>query len=299
MYWGNLILSGLTQGAIYALLAMGFNIIFATTHVLNFAHGEMLMIGGMIGVVVVVSLGLPPVLAVVVVIAMGALFGALEERVAVRPALKLSRTAVGGGFSTALGWLLATLAFAIILRSAFALMMGPDVRGMPSIIPGDTVVVGGLRFAPDRFAILILAVVMAVLLTQFYKRTMIGQALVAIAQDPEAAKLRGIPVERFSTLAFALGSALAALTGFLAAPLTGAFATIGFLFALKGFVAAAIGGIPSIGGALVGGLALGVVESVGIGVIGAGYREPLVFAVLLLFLLLKPSGLASREVRAV
>ncbi|WP_116996713.1 branched-chain amino acid ABC transporter permease [Desertimonas flava] len=303
MHWINLIIAGLCQGAVYAALGMGYNIIFATTHVMNFAQGEMFMAGGMLGALFVVSFGLPLYVAFPLVILATGLIGAVEERLAVRPALR--RTArSGGGLSSQHGWLLSTLGAAIILRSAFSLTMGSDVRRMPPIIDPDfwgVSEIGGLRLEPQRLLLLASAIAAALSLGAFYSRRLAGQALMAIAQDREAARLRAIPVERYSMFAFALGSALAGAFGFITAPITSAFATIGLLFALKGFIACAVGGIPSIRGTLVGGLLLGVVESAGADIIpnGGGYQEPIVFTVLIVFLVARPGGLTGRAARAV
>ncbi len=301
MDWGNLVVSGLGQGSIYAVLGMGYNIIYATTHVMNFAQGEMFMAGGMLGAFFVVSLGMPMLPAFALVVLLTALLGAVEERVAVRPALRRSSTSAGG-LSNQHGWLLSTLGCAVLLRSGFALAMGSDIRPMPAIISKDFIGVheiAGIRLDPQRLLLLVVAVLIAALFGGFYKRSLTGQALVAIAQDREAATLRGIPVQRYSVLAFALGSALAGAFGFIAAPITSTYATIGLLFALKGFIAAAVGGIPSIQGTLIGGLLLGIVESVGADYFGAGYQEPLVFGLLIVFLIGRPGGLTGRAVRAV
>ena len=230
--------------------------------------------------------------ALVVAVLLGAVLGALEERVAVRPA-----TARG---HSAFGWVLSTLGFAILLRSGAALLLGPEIRAFPSILPRTHWVIGGVIITPTQVSLVVLAFVVAVGFQLFYDRTIVGRALGAVAQDPEAAALRGIPVKRLSLLSFAIGSGIAALTGFVAAPATSAFPTIGFTFGLKGFIAAAIGGIPEIRGALLGGLALGLIESFGVDLIGAGYRDLVVFAVLLAMLVVRPAGIFGREsIRAV
>ncbi|MFN3215886.1 MAG: branched-chain amino acid ABC transporter permease [Acidimicrobiales bacterium] len=288
----TLAVPGLTAGAIYALLAMGYNVIFATTGVLNFAHGEMFMVGTMAGVLLYGDAGLPLGVALGLTLMIAATLGAAEERLAVRPALARSHTA--------LGWVLSTLGVAIILRSAFALAYGPDLRRFPDILPSDTFEVAGALMSAEQIGLIVLAIVVAVVLDTTLKHTANGQALGAVAQDAEAASLRGLPVSALSVASFAIGSAIAALTGFFAAPITGAFPTVGFAFALKGFVAAAVGGIPSIKGALVGGLLLGLVESFGGDLFGAGYRDAVVFATLLAILALRPAGLFGHgQVRAV
>jgi branched-chain amino acid transport system permease protein len=288
----NLVVPGLTAGAIYALLAMGYNVIFATTGVLNFAHGEMFMVGTMIGVFFYASLDWPLIPALIATLAVAAIFGVLEERFAIRPA-----TRKGHG---AMGWVLSSLGVAIVLRSGFALVMGPDFRGFPDVFSGKPMDLGGVLVSQRQISLVVLALLVALILDRFYRKTMLGRALGAVAQDTEAASLRGLPVANLSAMSFAIGSALAALTGFFAAPIVGAFPTVGFAFALKGFVAAAVGGIPEIRGAIVGGLLLGLIESFGADLFGAGYRDAVVFATLLIILGLRPAGLFGREsVRAV
>lgn len=283
----SLLVAGLTSGAIYALLAMGYNVIFATTGVLNFAHGELFMVGGMVGVWLFVDQGWPVVLAMVGAVLAAALLGAIEERVAVRPATSKGHSAFG--------WVLSTLGFAILLRSGAALLLGPEIRPFPSVFPKTRWRFGDVIVTPTQVSLVALAVVAAVGLHRFYTGSTTGRALGAIAQDPEAAALRGLPVARLSMLSFAIGSGLAALTGFFAGPITSAYPSIGFSFALKGFIAAAAGGIPEIRGALVGGLGLGVIEAFGVDLIGAGYRQVVVFAVLLAMLGLRPAGIFGRE----
>jgi branched-chain amino acid transport system permease protein len=288
----SLLVAGLTSGAIYALLAMGYNVIFATTGVLNFAHGELFMLGGMIGVWFFVDQGWPVVLAMIAAVLVAAALGALEERIAVRPATSKGHSAFG--------WVLSTLGFAIILRSGAALLLGPEIRPFPSVFPRTRWQFGDVIVTPTQVSLVVLALVAAVALHRFYSGSTTGRALGAIAQDPEAAALRGLSVNRLSMLSFAIGSGLAALTGFFAGPITSAYPSIGFTFALKGFIAAAVGGIPEIRGALLGGLLLGVIEAFGVDLIGAGYRELVVFAVLLVMLGLRPAGIFGREsVRAV
>ncbi|MFQ5516232.1 MAG: branched-chain amino acid ABC transporter permease [Acidimicrobiia bacterium] len=288
----NITLSGLTQGAIYSLLAMGYNVIFATTGVLNFAHGELFMVGGIVGVVTFDELGWPVGVALLAAVLMGALLGVVEERIAVRPATSKGHSA--------LGWVLSTLGFAIILRSGTAVTFGPDFRNFPSIITLEPVDIGGVRIVPEQILLVVAAIVVAIALHAFYERSMVGRALSAVAQDEEAAAMRGIPVSLLSATAFGVGSGIAAFTGFIAGPLTGAFPTIGFVFALKGFVAAAVGGIPRISGALFGGLMLGIVEAFGAEYVGGGYRNVVVFAALLAILAIRPAGLfGAQSVRSV
>lgn len=283
----RLALMGLSLGGIYALLAIGFNVIFATTGVLNFAHGEFFMVGSMVGVFFYSSLGLPVAVALLVTVAIAVVIGMIEEPVASRPAAK------GGGHTFT--WVLSTLGFAIVMQSVVTLAMGTNYRRFPNVISMNPFEVAGVSVSPTRLAPFVLAIVVAGVLHTVYRRTIFGQALSAVAQDPDAAALRGLPVARLAVVAFGIGSAIAAMTGFLAAPITTAFPAIGLGFALKGFIAAAIGGMPDIRGAVAGGVLLGLVESFGSHWVGAGYQSTIVLGVLVLILALKPAGIFGTE----
>lgn len=284
-------ISGLTAGAIYGLIALSYNVIYGASGILNFAQGALLMSGTMVGAGLFGERGWPVLLALVAALALGAAFAVVEERVAVRPATERGE---------AIGWVVATLGFAIIMEAAFAIVMGPDSRPFPSFISDAPHHIGGAVYNLQQVALIVVALAAGFLLHSFYARTRTGWALTAIAQDHEAAVMRGIPVRRLAVFAFGLGGAIAAGTGFLAAPIIGASPTLGFSYALAGFVAAALGGIPDLRGAVIGGFALGLIEAVGIKWFGASYRDVVVFGVLIAVLTIKPAGLFSRgAVRAV
>jgi branched-chain amino acid transport system permease protein len=289
----NIALRGLASGAIYGLVGMGFNVTYATTNVFNFAHGEFLMIGAMVGVFFTVDQGWPLLLALVAVMALAAVVGMIEERFAVRPAAKHGHAAFG--------WFLSTLGVSIVLSSGFAIAMGSDIRQFPRIFSDDATALGDVLIVPQQMAIIVLALLVGIGLSLLYSKTLFGRALGAIAQDRDAAALRGLPVSRLAMASFGISAALAALTGFMVAPLTTAFAAMGALFLFKGFIAAAVGGIPDIRGAMLGGFLLGLIEAFGTDYIGAGYRDAVTFGVLLIVLMVKPEGLfgARTAVRAV
>jgi branched-chain amino acid transport system permease protein len=277
---------GLAVGSLYAMVGLGLNVIFATTGVLNIAQGDLFMMGTMVGVFFYGVLGWPILVALGATVVITAAVAVVVERVAVRPAV----TSGHGAF----GWVLSTLGAAIILTAAFSIIMGPDIRIFPPIFPTQTMILSGVRIQPQHVGLIVVALLSTVALQAFYGRSLLGQALGAVAQDREAAALRGIPVSRLSMLSFLIGGGIAALAGFLAAPIIGAFAAVGFPFLLKGFIAAAVGGIPEIKGALVGGWLIGLIEMFGVSFVGAGYRTALVFGVLLIVLIVKPEGLFGR-----
>jgi len=288
------VMSGLAVGAVYALIALGYNVVFSATGILNFAHGEFFMVGTMIGAYLFVDVGLNPILAVILVALLAGLLGVVEERVAVRPAMGDGRGA------KSLGWVLPTLGASILIRSVIALIFGPELKRFPPILPDKVWKIGEAYLTSTQLSLIVLAVAAGFGLHLLYDKTDLGRALSAVSQDADAARLRGLPIAALTAIAFALGSGLAAVAGFFAAPFVTASPFTGLVFGLKGFVAAAIGGIPDLRGALLGGLALGVVESVGADIFGGGYRDSVVFAALIVVLLVKPNGLLGRgEVRAV
>jgi branched-chain amino acid transport system permease protein len=279
--------AGLTTGAIYALVALSYNVIFGASGVLNFAQGGLLMVGAMTGAYLYGQHGWPVGVALLIAVAVGSVTAAIEEKVAVRPALSRGQGAIG--------WVVATLGFSVVLQAGVSIWLGPDSRPFPAIVSQTPHHLGGAVFTDEQLLLVLTALAVGFILDRFYRRTRVGWALTAISHDQEAAAMRGIPVARLSLAAFALGGALAALTGFLAAPLVGASPTQGFGFALSGFVAAAAGGIPDLRGAVIGGFLVGIVEAAGVTWIGPEYSNVMVFGLLLVVLAVRPQGLFGRR----
>jgi len=285
---------GLTTGAVYALIAMGYNVVFATTGVLNFAHGEFFMGGMMIGAFLFVTVGLPAPVALLATVLIGALAGIIEERLAVRGAIEK-----GTGLGSS-GWVLSTLGFGIIIQAGITLWRGPELRTFPSFMPFDSITIFDVTITSQRILIIVAALAVGAAMYIFLEKSLLGRALGAVEQDPDAARLRGIPVVRLGVIAFAIGGGLGALAGFLTAPLSAAVSSVGLVFGLKGFIAAAVGGIPSIKGALIAGFGLGLLEVFGVAWLGAGYRDAIVFGALIVVLMIRPAGLfGAGVVRAV
>lgn len=278
----ELILRAASVGSIYTLIALGYNVIFATTNILNFAHGETFMVGTLIAFGLRVGLGAPLWVSLLAAIVLGAAFGLITESTAVHPVV---RKAPGSW-----GWLLSTLGIGTVARRLAEIATGNEAIPVPAILPDRPYPILGVKLNPQFMVPVIAAVLITVGLQLFFTRTMVGMAIVATAQDRDAARLRGVNVRRMSLLAFAIGSAIGTLTGFLVAPITFAYAGVGALFAMKGFVAAAAGGIGSNYGALLGGLMLALVEEVGVLAVGAGYRDVLAVLLILGIMLLRPEG---------
>jgi branched-chain amino acid transport system permease protein len=288
---GNVLLSGLSIGGVYALIALAYNIVFTTTNILNLAKGALLMSGAMFGVLFYSWLAWPWYVALAITVAAGAVLAVVEYFVAVRSAVREHGE----------GWIISTFAFALLLQALFALLMQNQVQAFPDLLPNvPLAIVGGVRIIPQQLGMIVAALVVAGALQIFVRRTLVGKALSAVAQDRDAAALRGIPIQRLSMLAFAIGGAIAAFTGFLAGPITSAYPSMGLSFALYGFIAAVIGGMPRVDGALAGGYILGVVEALTGYFVGPSYTDLVALVAVLALLAVRPAGLFGRgELRRV
>lgn len=291
----NALLRGLQVGAIYGLVAVGLNIIFAATRVFNFAYGEMVMVGAMFGVSLWVSDRLPLGIAVVVVVLTAAAIGIGTELIAVRRLAHLPDATL---------WMLSTLGVAIIVRSLttyLATRTGGDNadRTFPNYINVRTLEFGQLTFILQRFILIPIALVLTLFVSLWLGRSRWGRGLMALAADREGAAMRGLPVGLLAVSAFALGGAIAGFAGFMSGPITQASTTMGFGLTLSAFIAATVGGIPNLWGALVGGALLGIVEQLSGLYLGPALQSPISLLLLLAVLLVKPSGLLGRAVRTV
>lgn len=280
--------TGLTMGAIYAMVAVSFNVAYKPTNVFNMAQGELVMLGAMFAWGLMTVKGLPWIAGLVLVMAAVALIGLFEERVAVATLIRRP--------SHHHGWIISTLAFSIIIINVGDHIWGTDPQVVPPL-PGasmDTVQWGDFTFNTQQFAVLAVAVASIALVEWVYKHTLPGKAVRAVAEDRDAARLNGISPSRLTMTSFALAAAYAALTGVVAAPLVFASTAIGLALLIKGFMALAIGGVGSNWGALAAGLLLGCVESFSSVALTPGWRQVLLLAVVLGLLLVRPFGFFGR-----
>lgn len=268
----QLILSGLVTGAVYTIIGLGYNVVYSATNVFNMAQGELLMLGMMTGVLFFVTLSWPVLVAVALVMLFVGAVSVLGDQLSVRP---VARSA------TSLTWILSTIAFALIIRNVAVLIWGSEPLPFRQILPVEPIRFLGLRLAPQGLLVIVSAIH--------------GKALVALAQDREAAELRGIDFRRMSTLAFLIGGAIAGFGGFILAPLTLPSVAVGELYTFKGFIACAIGGLGNNKGTVFGGFALGVIELFGAQIVGNNYRTTAAIAVLIAILLIKPTGLFGQR----
>jgi branched-chain amino acid transport system permease protein len=274
------VFSGLTVGAVYALVALGFSIIYNASHVINFAQGEFVMIGGMT-TVSLMSLGLPMPAAIALAILVGVAVGLALEKFAVEPARNASVTAL----------IIITIGASITLRGLAQIVWDKNAHPMPSFSGDDPIVIAGATILPQSLWVLGAALVIVVALRWFFNGTLLGKAMQAVAVNRTAARLVGIPVQSMLLLSFGLSAMLGAAAGILIAPITLTAYDVGIMIGLKGFAAAILGGLGNGAGAVAGGLLLGVAEALGAGYISSAYKDAIAFVAILLVLFFMPRGL--------
>lgn len=282
------VVDGLALGGLYALVAVSFNVLYRPTNVFNFAQGELVMLGAMLGAIVMgaTELGFWPA-ALVVLLAVGVLC-LVQGRLTVEPVLRRS--------SISHSWLITTLAFSMIIVNAVNLIWSSDpIRVAPPWPFSIRAIVweGVLRTSTYKIAVIVAAIGLTVLVEWAY-RSRVGLAIQAVAEDRDAAMLRGIRPDFLARLSFFAGGSLAGLAGLMAAPIMFASTGLGATLLFKGFAAAAIGGIGSNKGALVAGLVIGVAESLGVLFLSPGYQLTVVFILFLVVLMIRPQGLFGR-----
>lgn len=298
------LINGLVLGSVYALVALGYTMVYGILELINFAHGEITMMGAMVALSVIGALalaapGLPGVLVLasglVVAIPVCVALGLLIERVAYRPLRHAPRLAP----------LITAIGVSIILQNVAMLIWGKQYLPFPAILPQGRHTLYGASITDVQVAILLLATAIMLLLILMVQKTRLGRAMRATAQSRQVASLMGVDVNRVIAATFAIGSALAAVAGVMVSAYYGlAHYYMGFLLGLKAFSAAVLGGIGNLGGAMLGGLLLGLIESFGAGYIGdltggflgSNYQDVFAFFVLIAVLVFRPSGLLGARV---
>jgi len=282
--------NGLAAGSIYALIAIGYSMIFGVLQLINFAHGDIYMFGTFVAVTLLLW-NVPALLAIPLALAFGAALGMLVERVAYRPLRNANRMVPT----------VSAIGAALILRNTAQLIWGTFTVPFPLAIRAPTYQVFGIGISGVQVFVFCITAVLMLGFHWFVTRSLTGKAMRAVQQDADAAGYMGIPVNRIITLVYALGAALGVAGGILfAANYNTVFVLMGFTGTLKGFTAAVIGGIGNLQGAFLGGLLLGVIEALTAGYISSGYRDAIAFAALILILLVRPQGLlGTRRVNKV
>jgi branched-chain amino acid transport system permease protein len=275
------ILSGATLGATYGLAGLGFTVIFNTTEIINFAQGEFVMLGGMLAVFAMRWGGLPLPLAVLASILLTTAVGVAVNRITIRPVRGRSVIAL----------IIITIGVSIVLRGTTMLVFGKDTYPLPAFSGGESLTVAGASILPQSLWVGGITLLTLMGMKLYFDRTISGKAMLACACDRKAAALMGINVDTMVTLSFAVSAAVGALGGVILAPITLTSYDVGILLGLKGFAACILGGLGNPFGALAGGVLLGILESLTAGLLSSGYKDAVAFCILLVLLVVRPSGL--------
>lgn len=278
--WVQFVAGGLTVGAIYALVALGFSIIFNASRVINFAQGEFVMIGGM-SAVSLVAAGAPMPVAILGAVAVSGVVGLLLERLAVGQARNADVVTL----------IIITIGASIFLRGLAQLVWDKRIHPLPALSGDTPIPIFGATIVPQSLWVIGVTVVIVALLSWFFNRTLAGKAMLATSYNRFAAQLVGIEVRRVLFASFGLAAALGAIAGVLIAPITFTSYDTGIMLGLKGFAAAILGGLGSFAGAIAGGLVLGLLESLGAGYVSSAYKDVIAFVIILAVLFVRPDGI--------
>lgn len=280
------LINGLSVGSVYALIALGYTMVYGVARMINFAHGDIIMVGSYTLYVCYNILGMPEIVSIIITIIFCSLLGITIERIAYKPLRKASSLAV----------LITAIGMSYLLQALALLIFGANPITFPSIINAPPVKIGRVTISGITIITFIVTVICMLALTYFINRTKAGSAMRAASEDKPAAELMGINVNKTISMVFAIGSALAGVAGILyISQYPYLMPTLGGMPGIKAFVAAVIGGIGNIPGAMLGGILLGVIESLSKAYISTQLSDAIVFGVLVLVLLVKPSGLLGRN----
>ena len=280
------LINGLRTGSIYALIAIGYTMVYGIAKMINFAHGDIIMVGAYALYFSISVLGLPVPVALLLTVIVCSVLGVLMEKIAYKPLRKAQPLAV----------LITAIGMSFFLQSSSLLIFGSTPIPFQSVIPNENIKVGPVIISSITLVTLVVTAVAMILLTLFINKTKLGSAMRAVSEDKGAAELMGINVNSTISMTFAIGSALAAVAGILyISQYQSMKPTLGALPGIKAFVAAVLGGIGSIPGAMLGGILLGLIESVSKAYISTELADAIVFGVLIVVLLFRPSGLLGKK----
>ena len=280
------VINGLALGSVYALLALGYTMVYGIIQLINFAHGEIYMIGAFAGFYSASTLKLPLLPTLLVAMTVSALAGIIIEKIAYKPLRNSPRIAL----------LITAIGISLFLQNAMRLLVGSNPKPFPDLINAGSINIGPIQIEVKTILMFVVSALLVILLQFIVYKTKVGKAMRASSQDMEAASLMGINVDNTISLTFAIGSALAGIAGVLVAISYPSITPyMGAMPGLKAFVAAVLGGIGSIPGALVGGIAIGLLETFSKAYISTNFSDAIVFAILIVILLIKPSGLLGKK----
>ncbi len=284
-FLSNLIF-GLSLGAIYAMIALGYTMVYGIAKMLNFAHGDIIMIGAFAVYYSVSKFSIPPILSVVVSMLVCMIFGIVIEKVAYKPLRS----------ATSLTVLITAIGVSYLLENVALVIFGSDKKSFPQLIPLTSHDLGGVTISDASVITMVAGIIIMVGLTLFIRKTKIGAAMRAVSEDKDAARLMGIDVNRTISITFAIGSVLAAVAGICYGMTYTFFGPyVGQMPGIKAFIAAVFGGIGSIPGAMLGGVLLGVIEKLAQSYISTQLSDAIVFVVLIVIMLFKPTGLLGKK----
>jgi branched-chain amino acid transport system permease protein len=285
------LVNGLSLGSIYALIALGYTMVYGVLRLINFAHGDVYMIGAYVGYYLSRKLrGDEPSIASALLVMLGsmlacAIIGVVIERFAYRPVRREARLTL----------LITAIGVSLFIENLAQLVFGPDPKFFPSLAPRTDFLVAGVRLTSEQITVIVVSFLLMVLLRFFIMKTRTGKAMRAVSFNLDAAKLMGISTDRIIAITFALGSALAAAAGVLIGmQIPKIDPLMGIMYGLKAFVAAVLGGIGNVPGAVLGGLLIGTSEVMVVGYLSSTYRDAIAFGILILVLILRPQGLLGR-----
>ena len=285
------LINGLSLGSVYAIIALGYTMVYGIAKMLNFAHGDVIMIGASVTLMGMTKSGLSPIVSVLIAVVVCTALGMVIERVAYKPLRNAA---------SPLAVLITAIGVSYLLQNVALLIFGANAQSFPSAVKweGISLADGALNISGETIVTIVICVVIMVVLMTFIKKSKAGQAMRAVSEDKGAAQLMGINVNGTIALTFAIGSALAAIAGVL---LCSAYPSLtpytGAMPGIKAFVAAVFGGIGSIPGAFIGGILLGIIEILGKAYISSQMADAIVFAVLIIVLLVKPTGLLGKNIQ--
>jgi branched-chain amino acid transport system permease protein len=280
-------INGILIGSIYGLTALGLTVIFGVLKVINFAHGSLLMVGMYVAYWAVTLTGIHPYLALIIVAPVMYLFGYYLQDIIIKPIFKAEKDV-----REPITVIIVTTGVWYVLDNLSLLIFGPQYRTIQdNPLRGKMIEVGGMMLSVPKFGGFVIAVLTAVAVYWFFQKTRMGRAIRATSLDRESASLMGINQYRIYNVAFGIGTAIAGIAGVTLVPFYNIFPSVGVLYDIKGFIIVVLGGLGSIGGALLGGIIIGVIESVGPQFMAATWTEAIVYALFLVVLFIKPSGL--------
>ena len=285
------LINGISLGSVYAIIALGYTMVYGIAKMLNFAHGDVIMVGGYVVLTIVSTMGMPPAVGIIAAVIVCTVLGVVIERVAYKPLRNAA---------SSLAVLITAIGVSYLLQNIALLIFGADTKSFNSVVSVPALVLAGgqLTISGETIVTILACIVIMVGLSLFIKKSKAGQAMLAVSEDKGAAQLMGINVNGTIALTFAIGSALAAIASVL---LCSAYPSLtpytGAMPGIKAFVAAVFGGIGSIPGALIGGVLLGVIEILGKAYISSQMADAIVFAVLIVVLLVKPTGILGKQIQ--